>query len=342
MLARLFILMPYTVTLVEGQALPVYEGEDAGYKVRFLPPMRSSELEIGNRPHGLTMDGLPAFEANVMRIDFWKEEFARAIDAELDPPPDVVQRAVNWFHSRLRYVTRAAHAKPVSFPWSRWKLEYTNDDGSPLEQQPGLFRGRGTLQFEWSFVGVTRQTWEEIFRLPRGFDIPTWDGLRLDAHAALPSVGASVVLGAAALETFISVVLDDLSKARGFSQELWEWINERGNWLREPTVEERFDVLLKHFCGHSLKDENSLWEGFKNLRTARNSFVHEGIARIGGAPIDKDQAAALVRNVDAVVSKVREWLPEEIRWPQPVVTIEIGWQQRLFEEPAKIEPPAGA
>ena len=39
MLARLHILLPYTLTFAEGEEFPIYEIEDGGgYKVRFLPP----------------------------------------------------------------------------------------------------------------------------------------------------------------------------------------------------------------------------------------------------------------------------------------------------------------
>jgi hypothetical protein len=37
-----------------------------------------------------------------------------------------------------------------------------------------------------------------------------------------------------------------------------------------------------------------LWEAFKNLRAARNSFVHEGVARIGQEPVTKVVAAQLI------------------------------------------------
>jgi hypothetical protein len=41
MIARLFVLLPFKLTVPEGQQYPVYEAEDSGYKVRFYPPGRS-------------------------------------------------------------------------------------------------------------------------------------------------------------------------------------------------------------------------------------------------------------------------------------------------------------
>src|SRR5262249_13656712 len=163
---------------------------------------------------------------------------------------------------------------------------YTNDDGSELEAQEGYRRRRGSLQFHWSFIGISPEVWDNIFCLPPEFEVPVWDGLRLDALAALPSVGTAVVLAATSLEVFISTLLDQLASKRGLSENLWTWVRDRdGRTLQQPSVEEQFDVLLKELTGHSLKEDAVLWEAFKNLKSARNSFVHEGTARLGTATL---------------------------------------------------------
>src|SRR6516162_10108302 len=128
MLARLYLLMPYAVSLAQGEELPPYEAKDGDYTVRFLQPMTDVNALSGLRPHSLTLDGKAAFEANVMRIDFQKNSFDRGIHSPLDPPEDVIRRAVEEFHYRLRFVTRAAHARPISCSWvDSWILDYTND-----------------------------------------------------------------------------------------------------------------------------------------------------------------------------------------------------------------------
>src|SRR5262249_40224022 len=233
------------------------------------------------------------------------------------------------------FTTRAAHAQPVSFPWSQWRLEYTNDDGSSLEAREGYVRGRGALQYQWSFVGLSREVWDNIFGLPPEFEVPVWDALRLDARAALPKVGTAVVLAATSLEVFISILLDRLASRQNIEQTLWEWIKERdGRWLQQPSVDEQFDVLLKYLTGHSLKEEAVLWEAFRNLRAARNSFVHEGEARVGNIALIKDSAAVLVARVDDIVTKVREWIPEDMRWPVPQANLTLEWTQMLIEPPS--------
>ncbi|MBN1461402.1 MAG: hypothetical protein JXA57_17885 [Armatimonadetes bacterium] len=332
MLARLHILLPYTLTVAEDEEFPIYEMTDGDYTVRFLPPQRDPSMMFGKRPTGLKLNGKSALEANVMRIDFHKEEFDRAIAGSIDPPEDVIRRAVGEFHSRLRFTARAAHASAVSFPWSQWRLDYTNDDGSELEAREGYLRGRGSLQFQWSFIGISPEVWKNIFDLPPEFAVPVWNGLRLDALAALPSVGTAVVLAATSLEVFISVLLDRLASERGLSNNLWTWIRDReGRTLQQPSVEEQFDVLLKEFSGHSLKEDTGLWEAFKNLKSARNSFVHEGIARVGKTSLTKEGAMVLVSKVDGIIERIRGWIPEDMQWPVPQAKVNLEWTQMLVE-----------
>jgi hypothetical protein len=96
-------------------------------------------------------------------------------------------------------------------------------------------------------------------------------------------------------------------------------------------VEDQFDVLLKEFSGHSLKEDAVLWEAFKNLKSARNTFVHEGTATVGNAAITKDDARVLVARVDEIIAKIREWIPADMRWPVPEVKVQMEFSQTLIE-----------
>jgi hypothetical protein len=82
---------------------------------------------------------------------------------------------------------------------------------------------------------------------------------------------------------------------------------------------------LKLLSGHSLKERTELWEAFQNLRTARNSFVHEGTAVVGGKAVDADQALKLLARANEVVSCVRDWLPPELRWVQFELTSTVSF-----------------
>ena len=151
----------------------------------------------------------------------------------------------------------------------------------------------------------------------------------LDAQSDLPRVGPAVVLAATALEVFISYILDRLANAGSVPPRLWDWINKRGDYVREPTVEEQYDVLLMFFTGHSLKAEPKLWESFRNLKTARNSFVHEGTATIGATRVSVETARRLLASASDIISKVREWLPPELHWPVFKHAIQIEGLKKL-------------
>jgi hypothetical protein len=157
-----------------------------------------------------------------------------------------------------------------------------------------------------------------MFSLPATFEPPAWHTLLLDAQAALPHVGTAVVLAATALEVFIADLLNLLAKESAAPKPLWDWIVDRDDdFFKQPTVSEQFDTLLKVFTGHSLKEENVLWQAFANLKNARNKFVHEGVARIGNSEssVSQADALALLGHAGAIVEQVREWIPEKHQWP---------------------------
>lgn len=329
MLARLLVLLPFSLTVPEGERFPIYEYLDQGYTVRIFPPSRSDRPRPVDEVEEISMDGVPAFQADALRIDFHKESFDRAKDSFFDPPEEVVRRAVNSFLIRLRHVARAAQVRPLDYPRVTWRIRYLNDDETELAVDEKLVRGRGGLQFSLSWIALNKQVWEEIHGLPPDYEPPPWEELLLDARSELPRVGPAVVLAATALEVFISSILGRLAVLRAVPPGLWTWINQRGEHLREPTVEEQYDALLEFFIGRSLKTEAKLWESFKNLKTARNSFVHEGIAKVGGTSVSIETARTLVSSASEIISKVREWLPQELHWPVFKHTIRVEAVKKL-------------
>lgn len=329
MIARLFILLPFQLTVPEGELFTVYEYEDSGYKVRFYPPSRSDRAPLNTEPDQFKINGIPAFQADVLQVDFHKETFDRRIESSCDPPEPVINRAINSFLTRLRHVARAAQVRPLNFPWITWRLQYLNDDETELEKKEGLVRGRGTFQFSFSWIALTKKVWDDLHNLQPDYEPPPWESLLLDASAELPSIGPAVVLAATALEVFISQVLDQLAAIKNASPELWKWINQRGDWRREPTVEEQYDALLKFFTGHSLKEEKRLWESFKNLKGARNSFVHEGVAKIGETPINTETAQKLIASAGEAIAKIKEWLPKELHRPEFKHIIQVEALKKL-------------
>jgi hypothetical protein len=206
-------------------------------------------------------------------------------------------------------------------------------------------RGRGKIEFQFSLIGLSLDLWNQMFQFPNGFEPPVWESLRLDALNAFPAIGTAVVLGATALEVFIAALLNELASRKGLSAPLWEWIRDRDKrTLQQPSVEEQFDVLLKEFTGHSLKEDAALWEAFKNLKAARNSFVHEGVARVGNTVLTMEAATLLVSKIDAITGKCREWIPDDMRWPVPQIAMEIGFTHTVVEPSKQVSeakvPPA--
>ena len=153
--------------------------------------------------------------------------------------------------------------------------------------------------------------------------------LFLDAKAQFPEIGPSIVLAATALEVFISYVLNSIVVKSKIPLELWNWISDRDFWLKQPSEEEKYSILLKILLGISLKDNNELWEVFKNLKKARNSFVHGGIAKIGKETLDVKKAQKLIEKAREITLYIREHLPSEIQWPKYDYKFEVELLKKI-------------
>lgn len=321
MLAKVHFLVPFEIILPLDAEYKIYGYEEDGYGIYVDVPMVSGKQRAFDSPEDVQINGKQAIHADVISVVFQKDQFERGISSEIDPPISLIQKSLNKFLERLRYVSKAPQVRPLEFDNSQWHIQYLNNDGSELEQTEGLVRARFTRRFSLSFLGCDPGLWDLLFTLPEGFEPPAWHTLLVDSRGALPHVGTALVLAATALEIFIAEQLDQLVKRTTIPPELWDWINGRGNWQKEPSVEEQYDDLLKIMTGHSLKEDNVLWEGLKNLRSARNSFVHEGVAKLGRKKLSANDVLPMIGRAEEIVSKIREWIPEECRWPMIEHTI---------------------
>ena len=330
MIARLLVQLPFTIGVPDGAEFRVVCYEDEGYEVRFYRPCRSDQCTTGSTVD-VKIGGRPAFFADLLRVDFFRESFSRN-PSEQDPPEAVIKRAVDSLVARLRHVTNAPQVRPVDFPQVTWHLQYLDDCEQELEKDESLVRGRGGQARSLSYVGMDEAVWDDIHSLPQDYVPEPWDELLLEAQFELPRVGPAVVLAATALEVLISRTLDALAGTSD-SLALWRWLNSRSDILKRPTVEEQFDSLLHLFTGRSLKGDGQLWASFKNLKQARNTFVHTGVARVGRKPVSAETAGKLVGAAHDVVAKVREWLPEEQRWAVSRHDLRLETTMWLFGRP---------
>lgn len=330
MLARLYVFTPFSLTIPEGEQFPIYEYEDNGIKIRSYPPDQSPKLKERNKSdQEIKINGIPTIAADVFRIDFQRDSFDRSENSPCDPPIEIMDRALNSVLIRLRYVVRASAIHPIKLASLPWHLVYLNDDETELEVSKGGFRGRGSNRYSIECVALTKNIWADIQALPIDFQPPPWDGLLLDAIGELPRVGTAIVLAATALEVFISQVMEQMAPRSQIPEKFWKWSNKRADISKNPSIEEQYDVLLSLMTGHSLKDEKSLWEAFKNLKTARNNFVHEGVAKLGGSIVTPESARLMVGGAVEIIQKVREWLPEEIHWPEYKYELQYQVSQKL-------------
>lgn len=213
MIAQLIVATPFPLIVPDATTFTGYSYEEGEYIITARPPLLTDGPLPRDLPTNVEIDGKPAFVANALQFEFRKTTpFARARDSEYDPPLDLLQRVVTGFLARLRFAARAPQIEPLSLKYgATWRLEYLNDDGAELPEDPDLIRARMGRHWKWSSVTVTPAVWEQIHELEPDWASPVWDDILLDAFHALPRIGTAVVLAATALEVFISTILDRIA-----------------------------------------------------------------------------------------------------------------------------------
>jgi hypothetical protein len=339
MIARFEVVIPSGIAVAPEATFSPFEREVDGYTIRIYPPYRSrldrSALELDSpvplfeitsqlrpaEPHPATdsvlIEGLPTVLADVLRIDFVGREFDRHSDSD-DPPVDLALRIANDFLARLRTLGRGGHVKPLD-PRAIWRITYLRDDesefGPALDE--GIVRARNSVRWRVKLLALRPSLWEEAEALDEDFEPTAWDTLLLDALDLLPEIGPVLVLAYTALETRIENALDVLAPRSRLSAEFWAWIRDRGgDWRAQPSVADQLDHLLRELGGRSLKDEPELWQAFRDLHKARNSFVHQGRAVIGDQSVTSERVGQLLALTGTIIDWIEELLPEDERRPR--------------------------
>jgi hypothetical protein len=349
MIARFRILLPYGLYLRSDSQLSPHRFTYGLYQITIHPPYQAiidpsdaapssevaareilEQLEPAGPPkvsQFILMDGVSTVHANMLQIDFHKNDFERrsGVDCQ-DLSEDLVGLAfelANRLFISIRTLTKGSHIKPLEILGSNWRLDYLNDDYQDLQHEPDKIRRRLGASFGWKICGITEEVWSKAHTLSSSYCPSSWESLILDAEMLLPEVGPALVLAATALETLISVTLNHFASIANLPLGLWEWINNRGDHRKEPSVEEQFDRLLRVLASKSLMDQKELWKAFKDLKDARNSSVHDGVAviMIGKRKktkkvVTRELAYTLVGQAKEIIDWVEFLLPSELRRPK--------------------------
>lgn len=344
MIARFRILLPYLIWVRQGDTFVPEEFDRDGYRFKVYAPYQApasastladpmvtaSDAIYALHPAdppvidtSVSLEGQPAARANVVQIDVSKPEFDRQKTTSGnkgadDPPISMLFEVLNSMLCRLRSLTRSAFIHAISQEGSSWRVEYLTDSGELLAQEEEKFKAKSSVAFSCQISGLAAKHWQALLGLPRDFQTKVWESLLLDAEAHLPDVVPAITLSAVALEVLIGNSLAALAPADHPAAELWHYINNRGDYHKEPSVAEEYDVLLRALTGRSLKEEPVLWLAFRNLRSARNDLVHKGTVTIGGRPITRHQAYELVGRAKEIAVWVESLLPGSAQRPAEI------------------------
>ncbi len=168
MIARFSIYMESEVYVQRDAVLPDREMKQDDLIVRIYPPRQAlidprdldftaqtslEEIVEGLVPASLPIisDNLftndkPVFKANLICMDFMKDQFDRPrpsdvnSNANVDPPLPLVFSIANRVLVGLRALSRGQRLRPLNEHSTLWRLEYLNDIGEQLPFEEGSFR----------------------------------------------------------------------------------------------------------------------------------------------------------------------------------------------------------
>ena len=261
MIARINIILPFALTVPENATYNIYNYEYKEYKIVCHPPLnKSDKANSYSNSQEVTINSIKTYNADILQIDFIKGEFDRRQESDFDPKIEDISYVVNDVMTRMRYVLSASQIRALNFKKYNLVVEYLNDDGIHLEKKEGFVRGRFSKNISFTCIALTTEVWNSVNSLEPFKELPIWKILLLDAESVLPQVGPAIILTFTALEVFISKILDAISAHNKIDPKLWKWINDRGFFLKEPSIEEQYDFLSKLLIGVSIKENQKLWE----------------------------------------------------------------------------------
>ena len=268
-----------------------------------LPTATTSVVTFGDRPAQL---------ANALELIFRRAESDRSSADRFDPSDAEIFGIVNQVLGRLRVLVQAPGIRELGPESAIWERQYLDDDGAELQPVPGMFRRVGRGERRTETIPITSWVWSDLAEDKSELPVPIWERFLLDAFSLLPDIPPALSLAHSAIELRIESALAWLAGDRGISAELWTWINNRGDFRKDPSVKDRLDGLLMGVCGRSLKSESNLWQAYEGLRKARNKSTHEGATDMTEA-----DARTLLQGARAIIDWIESLLPPELRRQQP-------------------------
>ena len=318
MIARLRFLIPFFLSLVEGEEQEPLTFATSMGRATLYPPIRvrhdfPSVSRTGMR-FGDFMEGwqeVPLEDALTGVLESGRRKLAAnclVMDIELNQETDlgkgaiaaegfaVLSRALDL----LRWRGQQYYIQPLDQYVLPWLLEYAGDVGKSGEQRgvQGEFVMRGLVGF------VSKQAWIQVGDdLELGAEPPLPETLLDDALSRMPDVRSKMLTAWIALETFIRQFCDEEARRRRIDATFWNWLTKRDDDIdKQPSVSELLDGVLRFLTGSSMKTSRpDLWEEIQLLKKVRNMIAHEGKARYktnaGLADVDEDLASHLLSAV---------------------------------------------
>jgi hypothetical protein len=297
-IARIRYLLPFRFFVPADFAGEPLTSAVDGWQIILLPPVQSQILcDALQKPapfslqamtpaahpvviSDVTINGADTIPVDLVEVQLKQDINPVAVTAEVDAWLVHQGRALlNRWLTTYRVVVGATHVKPLPELGQSWRIDFLDDSGNALGVKTNP-KPHGSVAGKVDAVASLVPNFWKASAVLALSQVPTrWEELLVDAFEVWPNVGAAVVLAYTAIETRIDAAVSVLAISQSVDKRLWEWLAEKRPYLTQPTTEEKAKFLFQLFTGDSLSDDKSNWKTFSQMRKARNSFAHEGVAR---------------------------------------------------------------
>jgi hypothetical protein len=336
-IARIKVLLPFVFHLVDGEKLRL-QSVDIGFAklAMILPPMycdfeaerkkdvpffewiKDSEPPVDPQ---VKFDGKACRRANLLIIDQPLPDNHNRDRADAESHHILVGKMLDVadaFIRRFRSVLHAPQMQELEF--RHYLFEYLKDDGTSFPADPAKIRLSNSFQLRMSSIVLFDEIWNKVSKLPPDYEPLPFDRLLLDAEdRQRREPGVAAVLSHSAIETIVSLLIECLIDESKADRTLWDWVLDRDqSFIKTPSIEEKIAVVIPCLGGKSLKDNATLWQVFKSLKSIRNNFVHRGLLSLhkSGEPLaGKDDVFKVVAKTGELIQFFEEQLPAKFQRP---------------------------
>jgi hypothetical protein len=243
----------------------------------------------------------------VQFFEFYLKADVFPFDNECESLRKTIQSVIDYWFTTLRYVSNFVKLKPFEIYRTFYDINFTSDDGEPITiPDLRLIRRVNVLYYI-----ITNEMWNEATQIPYEYSLPQWKITLLDSRDLVNNPGSALVLAFSSLEIYINELLIKHVNLFENEQNKYRYLDKIQNV--NTNIYDKFCTLSKKILGFSLKKNDVLFNVFKNIKEARNCFIHNGTLIFNRTEITPVSIVSIINKIESIIHFYEVNINEEYR-----------------------------